>query len=101
MCHSATQVCLYFIGGLYSFFVAQSFGALALLIMTSVQGRGYFQHTNTIIQTQPSKQMSRVCVYLRSEGRVKVSKVYESSTKVEWEGSRKQTERREKKDGHK
>lgn len=64
MCHSATQACLYFIEGLYSSFVAQSFKALALLIMTSVQGRGYFQHTNTIIQTQPSNKC-RTCVFIR------------------------------------
>lgn len=46
-CHSVMQACLYFIGGLYSVLAAQSFRASALLIMTSEQGRGYFQHTNS------------------------------------------------------
>ncbi len=46
-CHSVIQVCLYFMGGLYSVLAAQSFRASALLIMTSVQGRGYFQHANS------------------------------------------------------
>lgn len=59
--------------GLYSVFVAQCFRVLALLIMTSVQGRGYFQHTNTIIQIQPSnKCCACVFVYLRNEGQVKL-----------------------------
>lgn len=83
-------MCLYFIGGLYSVFVAQRFRALALLIMTSVQGQGYFQHTNTIIQIQPSnKCRAGVFVYPRNEGQVKVSKVQKSLAKAEWEGGRK------------
>lgn len=62
--------------GLYSFFVAQSFRALARLIMTSAQGPGYFQHANTITQKQHSTNVLwlRVCVYPRNKGQEVVNK---------------------------
>lgn len=56
-------------------------------------GTGLFPAHKHNYTNSAFEQMSHVCVYLRSEGQVKVSKVYDSLTKVEWEGSRKQTER--------
>lgn len=99
MCHSATQVCLCFIGGLYSFFVAQRFRALALLIMTSVQGRGYFQHTNTITQTLTN--VARACLSEERRTRESQSGVWELDKGRMGRKQETNQEEKEKKDRHK